>query len=86
MTLEGPDPELTYHQNAWIALRMIRDAIEELGPVVALPSSEAVVMLYGPEPVHEAEALIEGIRKIAGLDVRTSAHCRPPTSVPRLDF
>ena len=60
-----PDPNLAYYQNAWIALRMIRDAIEELGPVGVLPSEEAVLLLYGPEPVHEAEALIGGIRKVA---------------------
>lgn len=51
-------------ENAWAALRMIRQAVEELGPVGALVSEEAVLQLYGPEPVHEAQAIIEGIQKL----------------------
>jgi hypothetical protein len=35
-------------QNAWAALRMIRETVETLGPPGVLPSHEAVLMLYGP--------------------------------------
>jgi hypothetical protein len=44
----------------WHALHMIRDCIEELGPVGALPPEEHLM----PEPHHEAEALIAGIQTI----------------------
>lgn len=60
-----PHPQLACYQNAWMALRMIRDEIEELGPAGAIPSPEAVLMLYGPEPAHEAEALIESILRLS---------------------
>jgi hypothetical protein len=46
------------------ALRMIRETIEEHGPPGILPSEEAVLQLYGPEPVHEAEALCRAIERI----------------------
>jgi hypothetical protein len=49
-------------QNSWAALRMIREAIETLGSVGALPSEEAVLRLHGPEPIHEATVLVEAIR------------------------
>lgn len=49
---------------AWIALRMIRETLETLGPPGILPSEEAVLGLYGPEPVHEAEAIVEALRKL----------------------
>jgi hypothetical protein len=52
------------YQNAWAALRMIREAIETLGPPGALPSNEAVLMLYGPEPVHEGQAIVDALRRI----------------------
>ena len=34
------------------AIRMIREAVQTLGPPEVLPSEEAVLQLYGPEPVH----------------------------------
>jgi hypothetical protein len=37
---------------------MIREAIEALGPAGVLPSGEAVISLYGPEPIHEAQAIV----------------------------
>lgn len=52
------------HASAIAGLRMIRDAIEMLGPVGVLISPEAVLLKYGPEPVHEAEAIVEAIREI----------------------
>ena len=49
----------------WSAMALIREAIEELAPVGAMRSSEAVLATHGPEPHHEAEDLIRGIRAIA---------------------
>ena len=54
------------YQNAWAALRMIRETIETLGPPGALPSNEAVLMLYGPEPIHEGQAISDALRKLLG--------------------
>jgi hypothetical protein len=54
--------------NAWAALRMIREAVETLGPPGIVPSGEAVLALYGPEPVHEAEAIVEALRKLLTRD------------------
>lgn len=46
------------------ALRMVRDAIEELfGPAANLESEEAV-LLRGPEPHHDAEAIIAALQNI----------------------
>jgi hypothetical protein len=62
-----PEPEdaaqLSY-RNAWQALRMIREAVEMLGPPGILPSEEAVLTLYGPEPVHEGKAIVEALTKM----------------------
>jgi hypothetical protein len=52
------------YQNTLTALRMIRETIETLGPPGALPSGEAVLMLYGPEPIHEGQAIVEALRKL----------------------
>jgi hypothetical protein len=35
-----------------------------LGPPGALPSHEAVLMLYGPEPIHEGQAISDALRKL----------------------
>lgn len=48
-------------QNAWAALKLVRMAIEQACPAGVLPSEEAVLLLYGPEPVHEGEALAKAI-------------------------
>jgi hypothetical protein len=50
-------------REAWSALSMIRDTIETLGPVGAVQASEH---LDGPTFMHEAEALVEGIRALTG--------------------
>lgn len=48
------------------ALAMIRDAVEELfGPAASLESPDAV-LLRGPEPHHEAEAVIAALQRVAG--------------------
>ena len=41
-------------QNAWAALRMIREAVETLGPPGAIPSRDTVLIERGAEPIHEA--------------------------------
>ncbi|MDX8496895.1 hypothetical protein RFM99_00535 [Mesorhizobium sp. VK4C] len=43
------------------ALALVRMAIEETCPAGVLPSEEAVLGLYGPEPIYEAEALAKAI-------------------------
>ena len=46
------------------ALQMIREAVETLGPPGILPSKDAVLEHYGPEPVHEAAAIVEALHKL----------------------
>lgn len=55
---------ISTRENYAAALRMIREAIETLGPVGILPSPDAVLLLYGPEPVHEAEAIVAALVKM----------------------
>ena len=57
---------LANYRNAWAGLRMIREAVETLGPPGVLPSGEAVISLYGPEPIHEAEAIVDALGAILG--------------------
>ena len=62
---------------------MIREAVETLGPPGAMRPEEAVLATLGPEPVHEAQEIIEGIQASRPLrprpDVATLrwAHARP---------
>ena len=51
-------------QAAWAALQMVREAIETLGGVGALPSEDAVLGLRGPLPCHEAGVLVEAVKAI----------------------
>jgi hypothetical protein len=53
-------------ENAWAALRLIRETVETLAPPGTLMSEEAVLAKYGPEPVHEATAISEALRKWLG--------------------
>jgi len=46
------------------ALLMIREAVETLGPPGILPSQDAVLERYGPEPVHEAAAIVAALREL----------------------
>jgi hypothetical protein len=55
---------LENYRNAWQALRMVRETIETLGPPGALPSEEAVLKLYGPEPIHEGQAIVDALTKL----------------------
>jgi hypothetical protein len=51
-------------QESWsAALHLIRETVETLGPAGILPSREAVLALYGPEPVHEAAAIRTLVRR-----------------------
>jgi hypothetical protein len=63
---ELPDTQTTVcepwrdnYQNALAALRIIRETIETLGPPGVLPSERSGVMLYGPEPIHERQAIVD---------------------------
>ena len=52
-------------QESWsAALHLIRETVETLGPAGLLPSREAVLQLYGPEPLHEATAIAAAIRTL----------------------
>jgi hypothetical protein len=51
-------------ESTWAALRMIREVIETLGPPGVLISEEAVLQFYGPEPVHEAQAICDALSHI----------------------
>ena len=63
---------LENYRDAWAGLRMIREAIEELGPVGVLPSQEAVIGRYGPEPIHEAQAIVDALASILGASAGKS--------------
>jgi hypothetical protein len=52
------------NQNSSVARRMIREALETLGPSGILPSEDAVLALYGPEPVDEATAIVKALRQL----------------------
>ncbi|MER9755389.1 hypothetical protein NKJ46_18365 [Mesorhizobium sp. M0166] len=54
-------PDLIKENFDRTGLNLIRMAIEQTCPAGVLPSEEAVLMLYGPEPIHEAEALAKAI-------------------------
>jgi predicted XRE-type DNA-binding protein len=62
------------YRNAWQALKLIRETIETLGPPGALPSEEAVVALYGPEPIHEGQAISDALIKILSGTTDTDEH------------
>jgi hypothetical protein len=62
--LELAEARLETNESWSAALRMIREAVETLGPPGILPSQDAVLEHYGPEPVHEAAAIVEALRKL----------------------
>lgn len=68
-THEYTDPEA-----AWTALRLVREAIEEFGPAADL-ESPAAVSLRGPEPIHEAEAIVEALIRLRDRHKRLSTFC-----------
>lgn len=43
------------------ALKLVRMAVEQVCPPGVLPSEEWVTSRYGPEPIHEGEALAKAI-------------------------
>jgi hypothetical protein len=55
---------LANYRNAWHALATIREAIEELGPPGAVMSPDGMLRRYRPEPVHEAQALVDALTEI----------------------
>jgi hypothetical protein len=46
---------------------MIGEAVERLAPPGAMRSEEAVLATLGPEPVHEAEAIIEPVHEAEAI-------------------
>ncbi len=69
MPADEEDVALDNYRNAWQALRMIREAVETLGPPGVLPSETAVLTLYGPEPVHEGQAIVDALTTILAKPV-----------------
>lgn len=63
-------------QEAWAALRIIREAVETLGPIGAMRAEEH---LDGPTLMHEAEAIVEGIKNMTN----SKYFCSVPS---RFDF
>jgi hypothetical protein len=63
---ELAEARLGTRENWSAALRMIRETVETLGPPGILPSQEDVLERYGPEPVHEAAAIVEALLKLSG--------------------
>lgn len=63
-------------EEAWTALRLIRETVETLGPPGCIQSEE---QLPDPTFTAEAEELVKGIRKIAG---EPKAEAGPPTDEP----
>lgn len=57
---------LENYRNAWDGLRLIREAVETLRPPGLLSFQEAVVTLYGPEPIHEAQAIVDALTTVLG--------------------
>jgi hypothetical protein len=72
MAIEEGDREGWHekYQNAWAALRMIRETIETLGPPGALPSRDTVLIELGPEPIHEGQAISEALARLLTGDKR----------------
>lgn len=56
-------------KEAWESLAMIRETVETLGPVGAIASGEHTACTPGEKGhfIREAEELVKGIRKIAGV-------------------
>jgi hypothetical protein len=57
---------LANYRQAWQALAMIREAVETLGPSGAVMSPDGVLRKYGPEPIHEAQAIVDALTVILG--------------------
>ena len=80
----GYETLLANYRNAWAGLRMIREAVETLGPPGVLPSGEAVISLYGPEPIHEAQAIVDALGAILGDEPDPGAVKPEPRRSPRM--
>jgi hypothetical protein len=64
--MRGPSTDAAWPenmQNAWAALRMVREAVETLGILI---SEEEVLAQYGPEPIHEATAIVDALTTLFG--------------------
>ena len=57
---------LANYRNAWAGLLDDPRYCRDVGPAGVLPSGEAVISLYGPEPIHEAQAIVDALAAILG--------------------
>jgi hypothetical protein len=56
-----PLPRASGYQLAGV---VIRETVETVGAPGILPSQDAALTLYGPEPVHEATAIVDALRQL----------------------
>lgn len=61
---------------AFAALNLVREAIEAAAPA-SLPCRDTVEVFYGPEPVHEAQAIADTLRELLGRDDPAQIHVLP---------
>lgn len=57
----GEAIDLSGRDQAWAALRINRETIETLGPPGLLISEAEVLAKYGPEMIHEAQAICDAL-------------------------
>ena len=50
---------------------MVLEAVKTLGPPGILISEEEVLAQYGPEPIHEASAIVAALKKLLGQEPAT---------------
>src|SRR5262249_48874223 len=61
-------------QEAWTALAMVRETVETLAPSGSVKAREH---LEGPTFMHEADALVEGVRQLAAQVERLTRALQP---------
>lgn len=59
-------------QNSWAALRLVRETLEDLLPPGSVIAEEQVLAKYGPEHIHEAQALRDAL-------IQALAKCKVPS-------
>lgn len=57
----APRPRASEYQLTGV---VIRETVETVGPPGIIPSQDAVLTLYGPEPVNEATAIVDALRRL----------------------
>jgi hypothetical protein len=72
---------LRNYRNAWQALRMVRETVETLGPPGVLLSEDGVLRKYGPEPIHEGQAIVDALTTILAEPKPKPATIKPREAV-----